>query len=201
MPRGWMLSSSNPPIATPSRYTSPGRLGCTWSQGDEATPPDTAALSEGQLVHVLDTIDSDQIAQARVATLRASELSVRELARRMQTEHQESKEVTLEIARTSGFIPQRSEPSEQLEASASQTLALLERSDAARIDATYLKAAIDRHTALLHFLQRDLLPSVRGATMAARLGGEQLLLQDHLVRCQQLYAVVSPITQPAQSLY
>lgn len=169
------------------------------SEGDEAAPSE-AALRTGQIVHALDVIDADQIAQARVAVWRANEPRVREFAQRVMAQHEQSKRQTIELSRKTGDIPELSTVSGQLEAGGAALVQRLERATSVRVDATYLQTEIARHTTLLRVLREQLLPSVTDTALAARLGAEQRVLQDELSEAQKLQTALAPVTQPARSL-
>jgi predicted outer membrane protein len=135
-----------------------------------------------------------------VALRRANDARVRELARHVLGAHEQAKLNTVELSRALGTLPQPSPLSRQLEASAAERQRLLEGSATARVDTTYLKAEIERQAELLSIVRHRLLPAVHDTALAKRIGAEQEMLQDQRAAAQTLYSVLSPVTQPAQTL-
>jgi predicted outer membrane protein len=185
-------------LASCSHQAGARQLAPAASQGDEAAPNEPDELSDGQVVHVLNVLDSSQIAHARIALRRASEPRVRALAQRVLTNHEETKRENIRLSRDDDRVPQRSALSVQMQADGTKLLDVLERSAVARVDATYLKAEIDRHKALVHIVQDQLLPAAGDTALGERLKTELLILQDEQAQAEQLYSVLSPVLQPPQ---
>jgi predicted outer membrane protein len=168
------------------------------SQDDAVTPTESQTLSDGQIVHLLDIIDTDAITQAGVAKRRASEPQVRALAERAQVAHERSKQQTAAIAADAGLVPDRSDLADQVEASGVTLLQSLQSSELARVDQTYLGGLVEQQRVLLDTLARRLMPEVKNAALAARLGAVRWMIDSHLREADQLRQSLAPVTQPAQ---
>jgi putative membrane protein len=166
--------------------------------GDEATPAEASAEtpSDAQIIHDLDTIDTSEIEQAQIATIRAIEPRVREFANHMLAQHVEAKQRTRRVAREIHTPPERSAMADRLRSEADKASHELEDADIARFDQTYLQGQVEQHEALLALLDDSLVPAVRSSALSARLKAAERMARDHLAEGRWLLAALVPMTQP-----
>jgi len=161
------------------------------SQGDEATPPEamtqgTAALGDGQIIAILDSVDTGEIEQAQIATTKASDPRVRDFATQMISEHTSSKQKGAELASQLRMTPTASTYSQDLQTKGSRMLEKVRAADATSFDSTYMKGQIQQHQEVLNLINGKLLPAASDASLRQMLVEAQTMVQHHLDLAKQI---------------
>jgi putative membrane protein len=157
------------------------------SQGDEASPQESANKpSDAQILGILDTVDSGEIAQAQVAITKASDARVKQFAQHMIAQHTESQEKGAVLAAKAGIMPATSDTTEQLKSKGMQLSSTLNQATEAAFDATYMRAQAQQHQEVLDMLKNRLIPAAQNAALAQQLKTTQEMVQSHLSEARKL---------------
>lgn len=156
------------------------------SQGDEVTPAESAKqLSEGQIMKVLATADTSEIAQAQLAVTKANEPAVRQFANHMIEQHSRSKQEGASYADQAGITPSVSKLSNKLDRDGSDELKQLQAADGTAFDGAYIKAQVKQHQALLSKLDEELIPAASARTRE-QLETTRGMVEHHLTQAKEI---------------
>jgi putative membrane protein len=150
------------------------------SQGNEATPEESGALTDGQIVGILANVDDGEIQQAQVALTKTSNTQVRTFADMMITEHQASKQKAAALMAQSNIDPAPSAPSNKLKTDGAALLDKLNAADPKDFDAMYLEAQVDQHKEVLAMLNDKLIPSAKDPMLKQQLTSTKAMVQHHI---------------------
>lgn len=156
------------------------------SQGDEVTPAEgNTELTQGQILNVLATVDSGEIAQAQLAVTKATAPQVRQFANDMIEMHSRSKQEGAQFAEQSGITLSSSKLSNTLENKGSAELRELETTDASKFDKTYMHAQVKQHQEVLDKVNSQLIPAAN-ATTRDQLETARGMVQQHLADAKKI---------------
>jgi putative membrane protein len=160
------------------------------SEGDEASPAEHAmsSLTDGQMLKVLDTVDTGEIAQAELAKTKAQSPQVREFAAGMIEQHNRAKKQGAQLASQANMTPTPSALSSKLETKGQGTLTKLQGTEADEFDAAYMKAQVKQHQEVLNTLDEQLIPSASSTAMRNQLTAARTMVQHHLTQAEELQA-------------
>lgn len=158
------------------------------SQGDEVTPAEssTTALTDGQKLQVLTTVDNGEIAQAELALSKATTPQVRDFANSMIEQHTRAKQQGAEFASQSGATPAGSALSDKLTSASKATLQKLQGTEASSFDHAYMKAQIKQHQEVLDLLDQQLIPTAGSTATRDQLTTARNMVQHHLTHAQEV---------------
>lgn len=130
-----------------------GGEGGQGGEGGAFSSTQVQALSDSQILLVVDTLNAGEVEEAYAALPRLSDAGVEAFARRMITDHGQARLDTATLATTLDLSPKTSDVQAQLEEMAMQERQeLLDTSNAA-IDRVYIEAQIADHAEALALLQ------------------------------------------------
>jgi putative membrane protein len=160
------------------------------SEGDEAAPAEhqMSTMTDGQMLQVLDTIDTGEIAQAELATTKAQSPQVREFAASMIEQHNRAKKQGAQLASQANMTRTPSALSSKLETKGQGTLTKLQGTEADAFDAAYMKAQVKQHQEVLNTLDEQLIPSASSTAMRNQLTAARTMVQHHLMQAEELQA-------------
>jgi putative membrane protein len=160
------------------------------SQGDEATPGERSmsTLTDGQMLQVLDTVDTGEIAQAELAQTKAQSPQVREFAASMIEQHNRAKKQGAQLASQANMTLTPSALSGKLEAKGQGTLTKLKDTGADEFDAAYMKAQVKQHQEVLNTLDEQMIPAASSTAMRNQLTAARTMVQHHLTQAEEIQA-------------
>lgn len=156
------------------------------SQGSEATPPEQPRMSDGQILYVISTVDTAEIAQAEVARERATSAAVNSFAQDMIRAHTGAKQQGERLLAEKGIVASDSQLAQKLRTQGEKALADLQAAGAMDFDAQYVKAQIRQHREVLDMIQHQLVPAANDAHLRGHLSQAAQMVSQHLEQAQQL---------------
>jgi putative membrane protein len=162
------------------------------SEGDEAPPSELsqtqvgAAPSDGQLLEILATVDSGEVAQAQLAISKATSTQVRDFANAMIDQHSRAKQQGTQLAAEANLTPAPSPTSRELQRKGDAMITELHATEAAQFDETYMQSQIKQHKEVLDMLDNQLLPSAGNASCREYIMTARSMVQHHLTQAQQV---------------
>ncbi len=154
-------------------------------------PPPPAPLTDAQIAKVLDSVDSGEIAQAKVAQKKSKNPKVKKYAAHMIQAHTQSKNKATAWAKKAKITPEDSPEATQLADKGAQTLSALEGADAASFDAAYIAAQAQQHDEVLGLLDSRLAPSATDEQLKAFLAATRAMVATHATEAKALEALAS----------
>lgn len=162
------------------------------SQGSEATPAEpsesgrNAALTDGEIVQILATVDNGEIAQAQVALTKTSTPQVRDFANMMISQHTTSKQRASDLATQTKIVPSPSAQANQLQTKGAKMLETLNAADPSDFDKMYIQSQIDQHKEVLEMLNDKLIPAAKDPTLKQQLTETQNMVQHHIDQAEKI---------------
>jgi len=168
------------------------------SQGDEASPEETARMSDGQLLQVISMVDTGEIQQAQIALTKASSPQVRNFASDMVEQHTRAKQQTAALAAQNGLVLRSSPTSDKLQRDGTSMLETLQRTDTRQFDTVYIQGQVTQHDEVLKMLDDKLIPGAANARVRQQLSDARTLVQQHLRHATELKDALSTNTGLSQ---
>jgi putative membrane protein len=156
------------------------------SQGGEATPAEmsesgkSAALTDGQIMQILATVDEGEIQQAQVALTKSSNTQVRAFADMMVGQHTTAKQQGQSLSAQTKVDPAPSPVANKLQSDAGKTLDKLNGADPSDFDKMYVKAQIKQHKDVLDLINDKLMPAAKDPMLKQQLTATQSMVQHHI---------------------
>jgi putative membrane protein len=149
----------------------------TPATSDTSGPTSAAStLSDPQIALITDSVNSAEIAQARLAQDRAKNERVRQFASMMADHHSQARKEQSELALDEAESPL----SAQLAAESKATLEKLQNAVGADFDRAYIEAQVEAHQKALSTIQNDLRPNARHPKLQAYLDELAPRVSQHL---------------------
>jgi putative membrane protein len=152
--------------------------------------PVAEPLNDAQIVKVMASVDSGEIAQAKVANNKAKHAQVKTFARHMVQEHTAAKQQGTQLAKKAKLVPADSTLSEDLTKSGSQTLAALKSADAASFDKLYIDGQVQQHQEVLDLLDNHLIPRATEPSLKSQLEKARTMVDAHLNKAKEIQGVL-----------
>ena len=146
-----------------------------------------AALSDAQILLVLDTLNQGEVEEAYAALPRLSSEDVAEFAQQMVTDHSDARQSVLATAESLEQAPAPSELQAKLKGDSEARVALLRAASAANLDATYIEQQVAVHADALKLLN-DLTAAADAEELEALLATLEAAVQQHYEHAQELAA-------------
>jgi len=161
--------------------------------GIPAAGGDSASLSDGQIVAVIQTADQGEIAQAHEAIRKGKNARVKQFAQHMVTDHSaaESKLATLDSS--AGITPQENAVTAQLKSGGDQIMGNLKSSSGSDFDKAYIDAQVSEHTQVLSLLDERLIPHAQNADLTKTLQAIRTKVAGHLKMAQDIQSSLTTI--------
>lgn len=162
-------------------------IGCSGSPSTEASPTyQPNSLSDGEIAHVVRTVNEAQIDQAQVALPRLERADNRSFAERRMAEHSASNyEVTL-LAQRPELAPEDNMVSVELGSESERTIATLREATDEQIDLAYTDSQVMSYDKLVKLFETQLLVDARDTELRAFLDSNRLRARDSLAEAEAL---------------
>lgn len=168
--------------------------------GDAGTPGDAGPvieLTDGEILAIVQTVNTGEIAQGELAAENALAASVADYAELMVTSHTTAQSELEVIAMDREIEPESNMLASNIEASAEQVLEQLTElpAETQEFDLAYMASQVSQHTVVLETLRAQLIPQADDPELVAALETLELEVAAHLDMAED---VVNEITNPEQ---
>ena len=157
----------------------------------------TAALSDGQILKVTETVNSGEIEQAKLARTKAKNAEVKAFAAHMISEHTKANQESKSLAKKAKLQPEDSPAASEVGAKGASTLETLKATDKDGFDRAYVDAQVTQHQDVLTLISEQLLPSATDEQLKAQLEKTRGLVEGHLAKARDLQAKLGVVTASA----
>lgn len=141
--------------------------------------PKPEPLTDPQIAKILETVDTAEIEQAKIAQKKSKNADVKKFAAHMIQAHTKSKQKGGALARKAKLKPEESPVSTELSGKATAVLESLKTADATTIDALYIDAQATQHQEVLALVDARLLPSTTHEELKGLLGEARTMVESH----------------------
>jgi putative membrane protein len=148
-----------------------------------------AALSDAQILLVLDTLNQGEVEEAYAALPRLSAAEVKAFAQLMVTHHSAARQSIADTATALNEAPTPSDTQAELKDEAEAQVSRLRTTPTASLDATYVDLQVRAHAEALTLLDA-LATAADAAELATLLATLKTTVQQHYERAQQLQAAL-----------
>ncbi|HET8934958.1 MAG TPA: DUF4142 domain-containing protein [Polyangiales bacterium] len=156
-----------------------------------AIPAPDVALSDGQVVGIVQAINAGEIDQAQLAKSKAKDARVKKFADHMITQHTDSQK---QLGKMQSAAAESSVQSDLKVASAAD-LDTLKNTEAADFDAVYVNSQVKQHKAALDMLTNRLVPAASDAKLQALLESTRATVEQHLKSANELQQALQSSTK------
>jgi putative membrane protein len=146
----------------------------------EQPAPVPATLTDAQIVHVLATVDSAEIEQAKLAQKKSKNPQVKKFAAHMIQHHTKSKTKGAAWAKKAKLTPEESPVSTELTSKGAAQLEALNTAEPALFDTTYIGGQATQHQEVLTLLNAQLEPNSQSPDLKAMLGEVKTMVEGHI---------------------
>jgi putative membrane protein len=169
--------------------TSPAAGASATGAGGPTTSDDGSALSDGEIVAIVQTADLGEIAQARVALQQAKSARVKQFAEHMMTDHSAAEATLTHLDSTTGIAPEENAVTAQLKAGSEGIMGELKTSGA-EFDRTYIDAQVREHAQVLGLLDDRLIPHAQNADLTKTLRAVRSKVAGHLKMAKDIQSTL-----------
>jgi len=145
------------------------------------------ALSDAQILLVLDTLNQGEVEEAYAALPRLTASDVRAFAQRMVDDHSDARQAVLATADALDVAPMPSDTQAELQSESMEHVAMLRTTPAGALDATYVNLEVDAHAEALELLD-DLAAAADAAQLDTLIATLRATVQQHYEAAQELQA-------------
>jgi putative membrane protein len=195
-------SQSSPPAASPqttsgvpsaqNTLASGGNLNAVPTSGGgmsgatDVPATDPAALSDGQIAKIADTINAGEIDQGKYALQHATDPRVRQFAEHMVSAHGAIGQNMSLVLQKESITPAVSTVSGKLAKDGQSTMTDLAGKSGADFDKSYIAAQARGHKDALDLFDSDLVPRAKDPQLKAALAGVRPMVAEHLKEAEDL---------------
>jgi len=147
-----------------------------------------ATLPDAEILHVLHTANTGEIAEGKLAKAQATSKDVQAFADQMVTEHQKMDKEGDDLAKKLALAPKDNTTSQALRDGAEKTQANLKPLKGAEFDRAYIDAQVKDHQTVLADIDELLLPSATDAQLKKLLQDARPKVAAHLQHAKKLQA-------------
>lgn len=175
----------------------PGPVGAT---GPVTTPiaaaPAPAPLTDGQILRVTETVDKDEIEQAKEVQKKAKNPEVKKLAAHLIQQHTKSKQKGQTLIKKTQLTPEDSSVATDLTARSEECMQTIKTAQApADAERAFVDAQVRQQETLLELLDKRLIPSAINADLKAQLEETRKMIETHMEETKKVQqAIGSPGT-------
>jgi putative membrane protein len=141
-------------------------------------------FSDGEIIHVLHTVNNAEISQARVALERSNNPRVQETARLIIQDHSTSNQRIGSIAQTTGIRMEESVLSKGLQMQANRIVEGMAGLSGTEFDCNFFRKQAEQHALTLDTVRNQLLPAAGSAEVRTLLTAAAPKLEQHLKMAQ-----------------
>jgi putative membrane protein len=176
--------ASGAPEATPSAAASTSS-----AAGIDAPPADApTVLSDEQIVQIVHTANTGEIAQAKLALSRSKDPRVQKLASMMLRDHTAADGKDIALARKANLILTPSPTNASLESDAQAATSMLQSESVAEFDRGYVDTQVKEHEAVLDLIDEKLIPNAKSSELRSFIADVRPTIAMHLKHAQDLQA-------------
>jgi len=152
-------------------------------------------LTDGEILAIVQTVNSGEIAQGELATEKALSSTVADYAELMVTSHTTAQSEVEVVAMDREIEPQPNMLASTMESAAEQVLEQLTDLPAAtdQFDLAYMASQVSQHTLVLETLREQLIPEANDRELVATLETLELEVSAHLDMAE---AIVEALATP-----
>jgi putative membrane protein len=147
-----------------------------------------AGLDDSQILQVLHTANTGEVAQARLAEKRTTDARVKKLAAMMIADHTDADKKGADLARKDHLTLSDSPTSADLKTQSDRTMDDLRSKMGTDFDTAYIDAQVTQHEAVLGLLNDTLSPDATNQNVKDFLQSLQPVLNKHLQHAKDLQA-------------
>lgn len=183
--------TASPPLPPPAdtmgiTTTSTGQAAVEPPPAPPPAPPET--FTDDQILGVIHTVNTGELAQAKLAKSKAKDKQVKRFAEMMDKHHTEADKKALSIGKKNGWKLEASPTGSALESDAKNTTASLSGQSAADFDKAYMDAQVKTHEAVIETLDKKLMPNAKGTEVKAYVEAVRTKVAAHLKDAKDLQA-------------
>jgi putative membrane protein len=145
------------------------------------------ALSDAQILLVLDTLNQGEVEEAYAALPRLTATDVRAFAQRMVNDHGDARQAVLATASALNLAPLPSDAQAELQSEGEAHVDMLRATPAAALDATYVNLEVAGHAEALNLLD-DLASAADAPQLETLITTLRGTVQEHYQSAQELQA-------------
>lgn len=149
-------------------------------------PGATIQLSDAQVMHVANTLNSGEITEAQQASERAQSASVRQFADQMIADHTAARQKTEALAAAQQVVPADNTVSGALRDHVQQTTMQLNNAADTSYDRAYMSDQVVMHQQAIKLIDETLLPSAESAELDAVLNEMRNAVVVHLAQAEAI---------------
>ncbi|HEX3770601.1 MAG TPA: DUF4142 domain-containing protein [Polyangiaceae bacterium] len=198
-------ANTPPPPANPPEPVSPTGAATTGREGDpNQTPPAALStgngpspteaqpmLSDAQILEVTHTANMGEIAQAKMAQLKAKDARVKKFAGMMIKDHTDADAKGMKLAKRDNLTPSTSPTNDALQTDADNNTASLKSLTGTDFDKSYVDIQVKEHQAVLDTIDQKLVPGAQNADVKAYLADVRTAVATHLQHAKDLQDALS----------
>lgn len=143
-------------------------------------------LTDGQIAHLMKTVNESEIDLAQVARSRAENKEVKDFAKQMIDEHKKSEKQAKEVAKKAKLEFVKNDTSKSLEDMVDTEEDNLKKLKGADFDRAYIGQQISLHQQILEDLNQKWIPSAQNAELKSYLETTKSNIEKNLSQAQQI---------------
>jgi putative membrane protein len=154
--------------------------------------PEESPLSDGEIAHIVRTVNSTQIDQAEVALLRLNRVEDRSFAEQTISDHAASNSKVSALTNRPELEPEDNIVSIQLKSESDRTVATLQEASDDSIDLAYIDAQVMAYAKLVTLFENQLLADARDPELRAVLETNRDRIRQNWSRAIELDQALGP---------
>jgi putative membrane protein len=155
-----------------------------------ATPPEgerkIQALSDGQILSVMTTVDKGEIEQAEIAQQKAIDPQVDRFASMMVKQHTASKQKAEKLVQRAALPIEPTPLADELAEKSDQMVKTLKDADSEAFDVLYMNGQVAQHAKVLGLIENQMIPSAVNAKLKSQLVEARKMVSDHLENAKRI---------------
>jgi putative membrane protein len=186
-------------VAEPIAPMSPEPVAETPAPPPVEEAPAVEPLNDAQIAKILETVDTAEIEQAKLAQKKSKNPGVKKFAAHMIQQHTKSKQKGGALAKKAKITPADSSVSTELSGKATALTESLKTADASAIDALYIEGQATQHQEVLTLVDSRLLPSATHEDLKSLLTEVRTMVETHVGEAKTLQESLAsaPAAAPA----
>lgn len=154
------------------------------STATKAAAKASGSFSDGEILHVLQTLNEGEIAQAELVMKKSNNQELKDAAKTIIEDHRKNNERIHSLART-GIELEKSPLSRGLNLQTDEITEELSELSGTEFDCAYLEKQIEQHQLALDTVRSELLPDAEDSQVRSLLSNTAPALQHHLESAQE----------------
>lgn len=189
LPAACLSAMAAPVVSNTAPATQTTQATTTVTTTTKTTP--TVVLKEGQVVEILNSINTNEINAAKLALKKTSNPGVKAFAHTMDADHSLNLVATKKLAGQLNLVPEASAKSTSIQAKGKAGLQKLESLSGKEFDTAYAKAMVHGHEKALKIIDTKLLPNAKNPQLTNFLKVTRATVTHHLQMAEALQKKLS----------